>query len=140
MTELFCNWFDGKWSNRNQAFRNPRAAAYVHVEHQRLNDTEFHCTYRYEKKKQPYRSFNVTVHHDDGHIIVKNPEMDLVFRLESGCFVTSTHTKLGGITYINEAYLGSTHYHVMDRGINNQTGALMWGLEEGMFFEFERVR
>jgi len=140
MTKLFCDWFEGKWSNRNQAYRCPRSAAYVHVEHRRLSENEFHCTYRYEKKKQPYRSFKVKIHHEDGHIVVKNPEMDIVFRLENGCFVASTDQKLSeDIFCTNKAYLGSNHYHVMDKGIDIKTGRLIWGLEDDAYFEFERV-
>ena len=46
---------------------------------------------------------------------------------------------IAGIEYICSAYLGPDHYFVVDRAINLETGAILWGLDEGDCFEFLRV-
>ena len=137
--ETFYDWFEGEWNNRQQAYSNPRSAAFVHATHKRVSYNQFRCTYRYERQKMPYRDMLVTVEHRDGTIVVINPTMDIEFNLESGCYVAGAKKTIAGIEYICSAYLGPDHYFVVDRAINLETGAILWGLDEGDCFEFLRV-
>ena len=132
----FMKWFEGDWNNQKQAYSNPRSAPFVHVKHERISNNSFRCSYRYHRKKKPYRDFTVEVINNDGEIILKNPRMDIIFKLESGVFVTSSRQTVDGIEYINEAYLGNKHYSVWDEGRDIKTGELKWGLNDGGFFEF----
>lgn len=137
MIELFCDWFEGRWANTMQVMHNPRSAAYVHVLHDRISEDTFHCSYRYNRSRFPYREYNCAIWHNDGEIIVKTEGADLNFQLESGCF--RHRSTESGINYIErDIYLGQDHYHVMDKCIDPQ-GNLLWGLEENQFFWFDRV-
>ena len=137
MLGLFCDWFEGKWSNEAQILSNPRAAAFVHVVHERTGMNSFHCTYTYHKQRRPYREYDCSVFHNDGEIIVKSGAAELGFMLESGCFRHRSTER--GINYIErDIYLGQSHYHVMDKCVDPE-GNLIWGLEGNEFFWFDRA-
>lgn len=135
--EIFKDRFEGCWNNQRQAYSNPRGQALVHVIHELVGDT-FICSYRHRKQRFPYRYFEAKVINNDGHIILKNPTHDLIFRYEHGAFVNSASFVRGGILYINEAYLGENHYHVKDQGFD-QNGKQLWGLEDGQYYQFDRT-
>ncbi len=136
--DTFLDWFSGSWNNERQAYSNPRGQAYVHVNHERINYNEFQCTYRYHKKKSPYRDFQIKVLHNDGIITVINPEAEINFKLQTGNYVSSTRKQVNHTLYVSEAYLGSNHYHVIDQGFDIMTGQQLWGLEPGCMYEFDR--
>ena len=137
MFEIFCDWFEGKWTNNMQVMHNPRAAAYVHVLHERTSNNTFHCSYKYNKARFPYREYDCSIWHNDGEIIVKSGAAELGFMLESGCFRHRSTER--GINYIErDIYLGQNHYHVMDKCVDPE-GNLIWGLEGNEFFWFDRA-
>ena len=135
--EIFKERFEGCWNNQRQAYSNPRGQALVHVIHELVGD-QFLCSYRHRKQRFPYRYFEAKVINNDGHIILKNPTHDLIFRYEHGAFVNRASFVRGGIRYINEAYLGENHYHVKDQDFD-QNGKQLWGLEDGQYYQFDRT-
>jgi len=138
LLEIFNEWFSGCWNNQKQAYSNPRGQAYVHVIHE-LRGDEFECSYRYRRQRLPYRYFSAKVINNDGHIILKNPTHDIIFRRECAGFVSKERFTKDGILYINEAYLGENHYHVKDQGFKIETGEQLWGLPDDQFYEFDRT-
>lgn len=138
MYDIFCSWFNGCWNNQRQAYNNPRGQAQVHVIHE-LSGDEFICSYRYKKQRVPYRYFEAKVINNDGNIILKNPTHDIIFRRECAGFVSKEKFARNGVLYINEAYLGESHYHVKDQGFDLKTGKQLWGLEGNSFYEFDRT-
>lgn len=135
LLETFVEWFNGCWNNQIQAYSNPRGQAFVHVIHE-FDVDRFYCSYRYKRQPKPYRYFDARILNGDGHIVLKNPLHDIIFHLEHGAFVSKTEFQKDGVLYINEAYLGSRHYHVKDQGFDLKSGKQLWGLEDGMFYEF----
>lgn len=140
MIDIFCEWFEGAWSNEKQAYSNPRSAALVDVIHRRGENYEFQCSYKYRHRnpKKPYREYNAQILNDDGRLIVKNSGHDLIFRLQTGAFVSKSSSVRENILYTWEAYLGPTHYYVMDRALDLSNKKLLRGLEGEEFFEFDR--
>lgn len=138
MFDTFCRWFNGCWNNQRQAYSDPKGQALVHVIHELVED-DFICSYRYRRQKNPYRYFEAKVLHNDGHILLKNPIHDIVFKLQTGAFVTNSEFTRNGVRYINEAYLGPNHYHVKDQGFDLKSGKQLWGLEGNSFYEFDRT-
>ena len=138
MLDIFVERFEGRWSNFSQATSNPKAASLVYVTHEYTGDG-FICSYRFGRQKNPYRYFEATVHYNDGEIVLKNPIKDIIFRLEGGTFATKSEFESNGIKYINEAYLGESHYHVKDQGFRLQPESQLWGLPDGQFYEFRKI-
>ena len=137
MLGIFCEWFEGDWNNQKQIQSNPRAAAYVHVRHERIGMNSFLCSYRYNKARYPYREYTCSVAHNDGEIIVKSAAAEIIFHLENGCF-RNRSCEHGVNTIEREIYLGQNHYHVMDK-CTDPEGNLLWGLEGNQFFWFDRA-
>lgn len=138
MFEIFCGWFKGCWNNQRQAYRNPTGQALVHVIHEYVED-EFICSYRHRRQKNPYRYFEAKAINNDGNIILRNPTHDIIFKHQTGAFVSNERFVRNGVLYVNEAYLGPNHYHVKDQGFDLQSGKQLWGLEGDSFYEFDRT-
>lgn len=138
MLDIFIDWFQGRWSNKTQSYRDPRSASLVYVEHVYTGDG-FICSYKYGRQKNPYRYFAASVYTYDGDIVLKNPTHDILFHMQTGGFVSKTQFTSNGIKYINEAYLGESHYHVKDQGFSLENGKQLWGLSEGNFYEFRKI-
>ena len=143
MLEVFLDWFTGSWNNREQAQSNPTLCNFIQVQHLPLSDNFVRCLYTYNKEKVPYRDVIVEVLQKDHLIYVKNPIMDLHFRLQNGVFVTHEshpiHNNGRDELLVTKAVLGKDHYFVNDSGYDPNTGKHLWGLSEDNYFFFKRI-
>ncbi len=137
--DTFMDWFAGSWNNQHQAYSNPRGQSFVNVRHRLVSERVFSCTYTVHRQRHPYRNIDCTVFHNDGTIVLRNPVMDLNFSLDHGTFVAKERRIINGILHISEAYLNENTYNVVDTGIEVSTGSKKWGLEEGAWYQFDRV-
>lgn len=138
MYDTFMTWFGGRWNNVRQVHHNPRGQSHINVHHRLVSESVFSCTYTIHRQRHPYRNIDCEVLNNDGVIILRNPVMDLNFRVEHGVFVAKEQKKVDGILYISESYLSENHYNVVDRGFDISTGRQLWGLEDGEFYAFDR--
>lgn len=76
MIDLFYEWFEGKFTNRIQAFSYPSKYAYIVVEHRRVNNHGlFYGEQAYfNKTRTPYRQFVLQISERRGKIVVRNME------------------------------------------------------------------
>lgn len=76
MIERFYKWFEGKFTNKIQAFSYPSRYAYIVVEHRRVNNHGlFYGEQAYfNKTKTPYRQFFLQISECHGRIIVRSME------------------------------------------------------------------
>lgn len=75
MIETFCNWFEGKWENKVQAFSYPSKFAMIRLLHVKVPGTEsmFYGEQAYNYSlNSPYRQFIVEATPDGDSIRVKN--------------------------------------------------------------------
>ena len=136
---IFMDWFRGSWNNQHQAHSNPTGQSHINVVHRLVSDSVFSCTYTVHRQRHPYRNIDCSVINNDGVVILRNPVMDLNFRLEHGVFVAKERQVIKGILHISEAYLSEKTYNVVDMGIEVSTGIKKWGLEDGHWYQFDRV-
>ena len=76
MIDKFYEWFEGKFTNRIQAFSYPSKYAYIVVEHRKVNNHGlFYGEQAYFNKTQaPYRQFFLQISECHGKIIVRSME------------------------------------------------------------------
>lgn len=137
--DTFMEWFGGHWDNQRQVHHNPRGQSFINVRHRLVSDRVFSCTYTIHRQRHPYRNIDCEVFHNDGVIVLRNPVMDLNFRLEHGVYVAKEEKEIDGIKYISESYLSQRYYNVIDKGFSLKTGKQLWGLPDGEFYAFDRV-
>ena len=79
MIETFCNWFEGTWENKIQAFSYPSKYAMVRLIHKKVPGTEsmFYGEQAYNYAiDAPYRQFLVEATLDNNVLRVKNYDFD----------------------------------------------------------------
>jgi hypothetical protein len=133
--DTFLNWFEGTFDNKKQVQHDPKSCSLVYVKHERKG-TEFTCSYRLHRQKHPYRYFSAEALYNNGDIILKNPVHDIIFNLSGGAFHTNDKFEVNGVLYVNKAWLGPSHYHVMDQGFRD--GIQLWGLNGSSLYEFQK--
>jgi CpeT protein len=76
MIEQFYEWFEGKFTNKIQAFSHPSKYAYIVVEHRAVNNHGlFYGEQAYfNQLKNPYRQFILQITEKRGIITVRNLE------------------------------------------------------------------
>lgn len=136
--DTFMDWFGGRWNNSRQVHNNPRGNTHINVKHQLVSERVFSCTYTIHRQRHPYRNVDCEVFHNDGVIVLRNPVMDLNFRLEHGVYVSRERKKVDGILYVSESYLSQQYYNVIDQGFDIKSGRQLWGLPDGEFYAFDR--
>lgn len=136
--DIFCDWFQGHWNNRTQAYNNPRGQAYVVAVHNRIAHDQFKCIYTRHRERMPYRDIELDVKNNNGEIVLSSVgkvRSELRFNLEGGTFVCNSKNIIDGKTYITQGYLNKEHYHMNDQCFDEK-GKLIRGLENGEFYEF----
>lgn len=134
--DTFLNWFEGTFSNQKQAYENPKSCNLIHVTHERDRNM-FTCSYRHVRQKHPYRYFSAEALYKNGDIILKNPVHDIIFHKVGGAFQSKHKFEVNDVTYINQAWLGPRHYHVIDQGFG-KNGTQLWGLPDKSLYEFNK--
>ena len=79
MIEVFCNWFEGTWENKIQAFSYPSKYAMVRLIHKKVPGTEsmFYGEQAYNYAlTAPYRQFVIEAKFDGKAIRVRNYDFD----------------------------------------------------------------
>ena len=76
MIDRFYEWFEGKFSNKIQAFSHPSKFAYIVVEHRAVNNHGlFYGEQAYfNQLNRPYRQFLLQISECHGKIIVRSME------------------------------------------------------------------
>ena len=81
MIDLFCDWFEGTWENKVQAFSQPSKFAMVRLIHTKVPGTDYmyygEQAYNFSLSR-PYRQFIVEAFEENGRIILKNYDFDKV--------------------------------------------------------------
>ena len=73
MIDQFCDWFEGTFNNKIQAFTYPSRYAYIVVQHRKVSDGWFYGEQAYfNKLKKPYRQFLLNIKEEDGKIRVSS--------------------------------------------------------------------
>lgn len=74
MIEQFYEWFEGKFTNKIQAFSYPSRYAYIVVEHRKINNHGlFYGEQAYfNQTKKPYRQFILQIFESRDKILVRN--------------------------------------------------------------------
>ena len=75
MIDLFCDWFEGTWENKVQAFSYPAKYAMVRLKHEKVpgTDSMFYGEQAYNYSIQaPYRQFVIEAIQDGDVVRVKN--------------------------------------------------------------------
>ena len=133
LLDTFCEWFEGKFDNWEQASSNPSKWAHIYVVHKKISDRQFETTSRYNYQTEPYRKQIVTIRQDDDLIIVENPACDLVFMKLEDHFVGKSAP---GCTWKDHnlessVKLYADQYHSWDKGY--------WQSSEGFFLFTKRL-
>ena len=136
---LFCQWFEGKFDNWEQASSNPTKWAHIYITHERVDERKFLTSSRYNYSDKPYREQEVEITQPHvigdhvGIIIVKNPACDMIFSyIENGKFFLGHSSE--GCTWKDKpldskAKLFNGEYHTWDKGY--------WEGSDG-FFTFKK--
>lgn len=137
LLDIFCDWFEGSWSNRNQAYSNPKAAAYVIAKHTRTYENQFHCEYYYHKNKKPYREMYLDLHWHDSDIVLRNGPATMTFQVVHGSFICDTSHVIADKKYNFRAALTQSKYLLNDQCYDNK-GSLIRGLPDKEWYEFSK--
>lgn len=133
LLDTFCEWFEGKFDNWEQASSNPSKWAHIYVVHKKISDRQFETTSRYNYQTEPYRKQIVTIRQDDDLIIVENPACDLVFMKLEDHFVgkSTPGCKWKDHDLESSVKLYPNQYHSWDKGY--------WQSSEGFFTFYKRL-
>ena len=133
LLDTFCEWFEGKFDNWEQASSNPSKWAHIYVIHKKIGDRQFETSSRYNYQTEPYRKQIVTVRQDDDLIIVENPACDLVFMKLEDHFVgkSTPGCKWKDHDLESSVKLYANQYHSWDKGY--------WQSSEGFFTFYKRL-
>ena len=134
--ETFSRWFEGEWDNSKQAQMYPNRASFVHVIHEKVAFDEWRCSYRFHRSKYPYRDFTLQQSYENGIVVLKKGPTRMEWSLSGGSFTCSNVTETQDIKHFYNATLGSKHFFVEDQAWRGESQ--LWGLEEGIVYEFER--
>lgn len=134
--DTFSQWFEGEWDNSRQAQMYPNRCSFVHVIHEKISDDEWRCSYRFHRSKYPYRDFVLTQSYENGIVVLKKGPVRMEWSLSGGCFTCTNVTSKDDIRHFYNATLGSDHFFVEDKAWRNESQ--LWGLEEGIVYEFKR--
>jgi CpeT protein len=154
MIDQFCEYFEGTFHNKHQAFSHPTKFAMIELLHIPYGKHKFRCTQRYYADKREYRNTIISVYEQDSKILVKNFKeentetgeltylsgCDILFEkigeefrgknLCKTCFVSWS----GKETYLQtQSVLGNGYYHVIDKGYDINTDEHIWGSFNGNF-------
>jgi CpeT protein len=154
MIDQFCEYFEGIFNNKQQAFSHPTKFAMIELLHIAYSKYKFRCTQRYYSDKREYRNTIISVYEQDSQILVKNFKeenretgeltylsgCDILFErigdefhgknLCKECFVTWSEKE----TYLQtQSILGNGYYHVIDKGYDINTDEHIWGSFHGQF-------
>ncbi len=132
---LFCQWFEGKFDNWEQASSNPTKWAHIYITHERVDERKFLTSSRYNYSNKPYREQEVEITQPHvigdhvGIIIVKNPACDMIFGFDKDnmCFegISEEGCTYKGKSLESKAKLYADYYHTWDKGY--------WHGSEGFF-------
>lgn len=133
MIDTFCEWFEGKFDNWEQASSNPSKWAHIFIIHEKIDDRKFKTSSRYNYSLTPYREQVVTVRQDQDVIIVENPACDLVFMQLDDHFVGKSNPGCMWKDHDLESSvrLYADQYHSWDKGY--------WESSDGFFLFHKRL-
>lgn len=133
MIETFCEWFEGKFDNWEQASSNPSKWSHIYIVHEKISDRKFKTSSRYNYSQVPYREQIVTVRQDQDVIVVENPACDLVFMKLDDHFVgkSSPGCQWKDHDLESSVRLYADQYHSWDKGY--------WQSSEGFFLFHKRL-
>ena len=138
LMELFCDWFEGSFHNREQTYADPRSARYVMARHERSAENEFYCSYYYNRAKFPYREMLFKINSLDGDVhLTDSHGKKLIFVKDGSSFIANVDYRHNGKLYVFDAVLGKNRYRVNDRCYDGED--LVRGLESESWFEFKKV-
>ena len=133
MIDTFCEWFEGKFDNWEQASSNPSKWAHIFIIHEKIDDRKFKTSSRYNYSLTPYREQVVTVRQDQDVIVVENPACDLVFMQLDDHFVGKSNPGCMWKDHDLESSvrLYADQYHSWDKGY--------WESSDGFFLFHKRL-
>ncbi len=151
MIDQFCEYFEGVFNNKMQAFSHPTKFAMIELAHTKICENKFKVIQRYYVDKREYRNAVIEVISQDNSLLIKNYKeesdqltyldgCDILFEkigdefhgknLCKECFVTWSGKK----TYLQtESILGNGYYTVIDKGYDVSTDKHIWGSFHGSF-------
>lgn len=153
MIQKFCDYFEGYFNNRVQAFSYPSKFALIELYHEKIEENTFKIKQKYSISSTPYRESIIKVIDNGSFLLLKNykenqtesigcdilvVEKDGEFfgkNISNNCIVK----REGKETYlVTESILGDGYYKVIDKGFDLYTNEQVWGSFNG-FFYFNKI-
>lgn len=140
LMELFCEWFEGQFNNRQQALNNPREAQNIIARHERTSNFEFYCSYSVMNSKFPYRELLFNMRYGEGVVYLTDniSGASLNFKHKGSTFVCHSEHRTKDKLYIYDGVLGEGFYKVNDQCYDSDK-TLLRGLPNDTFFDLKKA-
>lgn len=141
LMELFSDWFEGRFNNRQQALNNPREAQSIIARHERTDQYQFYCSYSIMGSKFPYRELEFDMKYGEGVVFLTDhiSGASLNFKHKGSTFLCHSEHRVKDKLYIYTGVLGEGFYKVNDQCYDSSK-SLVRGLPNESFFDLKKTK